>query len=184
MGLTRSRSDFLNLPDAEGWIARASVPFALPQLRLELARRSATDRVWYDGETCDAYDPPAGCAAETLYSEFSITGWQAGLMLRIPVLPTLDVALGYFRDRSKMKGRIVGEDTERPSNDLVPADTWTQWTWAPTVEVAWTLPSLSRLWARAQMHKPGFPGCAEGMGTPFCPDERIYWIEAGLSVRY
>ena len=184
IGLTRSRSDFLNLPDAGGSILRASLPFVLPQLRLEIARRTATDRVWYEGETCDAYDPPTGCSPETLFSEFSITGWQAGLMLRIPIVPTFDVAVGYIRDRTSMKGRIVGDDTERPSNDLIPEDSWTQWSWAPTAELAWTLPSLSRLWGRVQTHKPGFPGCAEDIGTPFCPDERIYWIEVGLSLRY
>jgi hypothetical protein len=185
IGLTRSRSDYLNLPDAEGWIARASSPIVIPQLRLEIARRAVTDRVWYDGQTCDQYaPPPTGCSAETLFSEFSITGWQAGLVLRIPLIPTFDIALGYMRDRTTIEGRIVGVDSERPANDLIPEDSWTVSSWAPSVEVAWTLPSLSRLWARAQMHRPGFPGCAEDIGTPLCPDERIYWFEAGVSLRY
>ena len=177
----RGQSDYSEFGSPSGWSARVSLPVS-QRLRLEVGRRTGDDERRFVGQTCAIYRPqPEGCVDEIISSRADLTSWQFGVLVGFPLFGPLDLAAGYFRDRSSLSATMRGEDSGVSTGDMLPPHDSVVWSTAWGAELSWTLPSSARLWTRLQIQSPSFPGCDQDPTGPFCGKERLYWLEMGIA---
>jgi hypothetical protein len=176
-------SDFPELGSPSSLAAQLSVPLDRRKIvRLVGAYRLRLDRGERPGTVCDFYWPVySACTEEPVAHDTRLTQMEAGMAVGFPLTERIEARVSAVRVRSALKGSSKGAVTGRDPGSFYPDEP--VWSTAGVGGLAWrprtTIP-LS-LVAQFRIEKLNFRGCATDVGIPFCNENTLATLEAGLA---